>query len=56
MAALQNVGCVMRRNLVKTQSISGEESLKFRMRPKGNPHFGCPIDEKEDISFLLYTR
>jgi hypothetical protein len=46
----------MGRNFVKTRSVSGEETLKFRIRPKGDQIFGCPIDEKQDISFLLYTR
>ncbi|PNF28635.1 hypothetical protein B7P43_G08705 [Cryptotermes secundus] len=34
----------------------GDETLKFRLRPKDNSYLGCPIDEREDVSFLLYTR
>ncbi|KDQ97822.1 Pancreatic lipase-related protein 2 [Zootermopsis nevadensis] len=34
----------------------GEETVKYTMRPKGNYFFGCPVNETEDISFLLYTR
>jgi hypothetical protein len=56
MATLQNFLHAVGRNFAKTRSVSGEETLKFRVRPKGAPIFGCPIDEKRDISFLLYTR
>jgi hypothetical protein len=47
---------IWQRNPIKMRFVAGEESVKLRIRPKGSFRFGCPVDEREDISFLLYTR